>query len=74
MMKRVYVARGPAEAHLVKGFLETKGIPAIVQGEHLYAIRGGIPMTPDTRPSVWVVQDDHFDRAQALVSEFARDE
>jgi hypothetical protein len=31
-------------------------------------------MTPDTRPSVWVAQDDHFDRAQALVSEFARDE
>jgi hypothetical protein len=34
-MKKVFVARNPAEAHLVKGMLESHGIRAEVQGEAL---------------------------------------
>jgi len=71
-MKKVYTAQGPAEAHLVKGFLEAQGIPTIVQGENLYAIRGGVPMTSDTLPSVWILQDADFDRAKDLVTEFCQ--
>jgi hypothetical protein len=69
-MKKVYVAQGSVEAHMVKEFLEAQGIPAIIQGEDLYAIRGGVPMTSDTLPSVWVLQDDQFDRAKELLTEF----
>ncbi len=69
-MKKVHIAQDPIEAHLVKGFLETEGIEVMIQGEHLFAIRGWVPMTPDTLPSVWVLQDAQFDRAEELVAEF----
>lgn len=68
-MKQVYVAQNPPEAHMIKGFLETSGIRAIVQGDDLFGIRGGIPITPTTSASVWVAAQD-FKQAQALVEEF----
>jgi len=34
-MKQVHVAKHAPEAHLVKGFLESNGIEAVVRGEHL---------------------------------------
>ena len=71
-MKRVYIARGTAEAHLVRAFLEAEGIEAIVRGEHLSAIFGGIPIDKDSLPSVWIVDDADYDRAAALVEESSR--
>ena len=65
-MKKVYIAQGPIEGYLIKGFLEAQGIPAIVRGENRHAIRGGIPMTSDTLPSVWILQDADFDRVREL--------
>jgi hypothetical protein len=67
-VKKVYVAQSPAEAHLVRGRLENEGIPAVVQGEDLYAIRGGVPLDNSTLPSVWV-RDEDFDRARELLAE-----
>lgn len=73
-MKKVYIARDLTEAHLVKGLLEAEDIPAIVQGEYLFAIRGEIPITTDTSPSVWVIDDAHVERARLLVRLFDRPE
>lgn len=71
-MKRVYIARGTAEAHLVRAFLEAEGIEAIVRGEHLSAIFGGIPIDKDSLPSVWIADEAEYDRAMALVEETSR--
>ncbi len=71
-MKRVYIARGPAEAHLVRGFLEAEGIEAIVQGDTLSTIFGGVPIDSDSLPSVWVTDDAGYDRALRLVEETSR--
>ena len=65
-MKRVYTAHDPTEAHLVKGLLEVEGIEAIVQGEHLFPLRGSLPVTSDTNPSVWVVNDEDFDQGRVI--------
>lgn len=67
-MKKVYVATDPADAYLLKGLLEGENIPAEVRGEYLYGIRGEVPITPDTCPSVWVVDDSDFGRAVELVA------
>ncbi len=67
-MQRVYVADHPVGAHVVKGFLEESGIPAVVQGDMLFWVRGEIPVTQDTAPSVWV-DDDAADRARRLIEE-----
>lgn len=66
-MKRVYEAQSPQEAHLVKEFLEANGISALVEGQHLQAILGGVPI-PDTYP--WIcVSDEDYDEARALIDE-----
>lgn len=69
-MKKVYLARDLSDAHLLKGFLEGANIEAEVQGESLWKLRGEIPITEDTCPSVWVIDDADYDRALELVSTF----
>lgn len=75
-MTKVFVAKHPAEAHLIRGLLESGGIQAIVRGESLFGARGEAPVTFDTLPSVWVLDDqqtaaaldilrDHEGRAEA---------
>jgi hypothetical protein len=66
-VKKVYVAQSPAEAHLVRGRLENEGIPAVVLGEDVYAIRGGVPLDSSTLPTVWV-RDEDFERAWELLA------
>ncbi len=73
-MKKVYIAKNPADAHLLKGLLEGENIPAEVRGEFLYGVRGEVPITPDTCPSVWVTDDADYDRAMELVSSFREGE
>ena len=74
MMKQVFVAQHPTEAHLVKGVLETNGIAAEVQGESLFSVRGEAPATPDTLPSVWVLDESDASRALAVLAEYASPE
>jgi hypothetical protein len=69
-MKRVYIATNPTDAHLLKGVLEGMNIQTIVQGEFLWGVRGEIPLTPETSPSVWVADDTDYDRAMEIIKDF----
>lgn len=69
-MKQVFVAQTPTEAHLVKDVLETRGICAEVRGEALWGTRGEIPLTPDTLPTVWVLDDLQAPEAVRIVEEY----
>ncbi|HVS01227.1 MAG TPA: DUF2007 domain-containing protein [Thermoanaerobaculia bacterium] len=66
-MKQVYVAENPLDAKHVKAFLDSAGIATQVRGEHLWSLRGGLPMTSDTLPTVWITYDEDFERARRLV-------
>jgi len=68
-MVRVFVASHPLEAHMIRGVLESEGIDAVVRGEALFAVRGLTPVTPDTLPSVWVMNSADADRALALIQD-----
>lgn len=72
-MIQAYVANSLAQAHLIKGFLDSEGIFAVVRGEHLVGIAGEIPITMDTLPSIWVGQDDR-DRARELIEKALKEE
>lgn len=71
-MKQVYVAKNPLEAHFVKGLLEAEGIEAFVRGEYLFGARGEVPVTPETCPSVWIVDDDLIEKAEQLAAAYSR--
>jgi hypothetical protein len=70
-LKKLYVAKHPADAHLLKGLLEQQGIPSVIRGEGLFGVRGGTPLTPDTLPSVWVADED-YERARVLAADYDR--
>jgi Putative prokaryotic signal transducing protein len=66
-MKQLHAARHAPEAHLIKGFLESNGIAAVVRGEFL---TGGWGELPVDVCSVWVSDDAQYDRAHALLVTF----
>ena len=65
-MFRVYVADEPSRAHLIKGALETEGIPAEVRGDQPFWADGTMVPT-DMHPAVWV-QDEDSERALAILA------
>jgi hypothetical protein len=65
-VKKIYIARDPTDAGLIRGMLESYGIAVEVRGEALWGARGLIPITADTAPSIWVREDD-ADKARALI-------
>ncbi|MGH9198498.1 MAG: DUF2007 domain-containing protein [Acidimicrobiia bacterium] len=67
----VYTASHPTDAHLLRGLLEAEGITAIVQGEALFGVRGEVPVSFDTLPTVWVLNDAELDRARAIVVDYS---
>lgn len=66
-MKQLHIARHAPEAHLVKGYLESHGIAAVVRGEYLTSGWGDLPMDVC---SVWVSDDRQYERAHALLVAF----
>ena len=61
-MTKVFVAQHPTEAYLLKGVLESNGIPSEIRGEALFGARGEIPLT-EASPEVWVLNDDQVGEA-----------
>lgn len=69
-MRKVYSALNPTEAHAICGYLQARGVQAIVQGEALWGARGELAFDVNTAPSIWVARDQDFQRAQRLLAEF----
>ncbi|MCA9959293.1 MAG: DUF2007 domain-containing protein [Chloroflexota bacterium] len=72
-MLKVYVAAGPVQAHIFQDLLAAEGIEAVIQGEDLFGMRGELPLTNDTLPSIWVNEAD-YERARELVLDFEEGE
>lgn len=70
-MRRVYTAENVFEAYIVRDRLIEQRIDAVVHGEMLAGAIGELP--PDSRPSVWIREDELYDRARALIAEFERE-
>ena len=70
-VRQLHVARHAPEAHIVKGLLESHGIPAVIRGEFL---TGGWGELPVDVCSVWVADDAHYERAHQVLLAFLRGE
>lgn len=68
-MKQIHAARHAAEAHIVRGFLESQGIRALVRGEFL---TGGLGELPADVCSVWITDDAQFEQANELLIDFLK--
>lgn len=68
-MKQIYAARHAADAHAVKGFLESQGIRSVVRGEFL---AGGLGELPADVCSVWITDGAQFEQANELLIDFLK--
>ena len=66
-MRRVHSTQTLAEAYMARDALSAEGIAAVVRGEHLVGVNGGIPWDIDAIPSVWVSEAD-AERATSLLA------
>jgi hypothetical protein len=69
-LTKVYIAANAIDGHMLKGLLEQEGIPAVVRGDDVVPLQGGTLFRMETRPSVWVLDDEHLPRARALADDF----
>lgn len=67
-MRRVYTAENVFDAYLVRDRLIEQDIDAVVQGELLAGAIGELPL--DTRPTVWIREDDLYETARSVVTDF----
>ena len=71
-LKKLYVAKGPGDAYLLRGLLESAGINAVVRGDDFVPFQGGSLLNMETRSSVWVLEDESYPRALEIVNEYIR--
>ena len=71
-LKKVYVARGPGDAHLLRGLLELEEIDVVIRGDDFVPLQGGGVFHIETRPSIWVLDDHRFSRALEIIDEYVR--
>ena len=70
---KLYVAEGPADAHLLRGLLESEGFTAFVRNDGTVPLRAVGLFEMETLPSVWVLADDdaQHERAAAIAEGYA---
>ena len=69
-LKRIYLAANAVEAHMLKDLLAQEAIEAVVRGDDFVPLQGGSLFRMETRPSVWVLDDERLARARELAAEF----
>ena len=72
-LKKIYEADGPGDAHVLRGLLEVEGIDSVIRGDDMVPLQGGSLFHVETRPSLWVLDDDadRYARAVAIADEYA---
>lgn len=61
---KIFIAKNPAEAHIVCELLKVEQIYCEVRGEGIFGLKGELPFGDDTDPYVWL-----FDTAQKMKAE-----
>ena len=71
-MKEIYKAASLSDAHIFCGVLQSAGIHAIVQGDTLAPLRGMLPMTVETNPTVRILNDADEEKALQILEQYQK--
>ncbi|MCI5124868.1 MAG: DUF2007 domain-containing protein [Candidatus Electrothrix sp. AR5] len=69
-MIKIYIAQHVAEAYYVKGLVESQEIACELTNENLSSLRGELPLTAETAPTLWIHDASQFDTARAIIAEY----
>jgi hypothetical protein len=72
-VKCVHQTSDRTVAQLLRGALESEGVAAIVQGEHLASLQGELPAGASAEFRVAIVDDEQLPRAVLLVRQWLED-
>ncbi|MBI4830979.1 MAG: DUF2007 domain-containing protein [Candidatus Lindowbacteria bacterium] len=67
-MKKLTTAPNLAECDLLKALLESNGIECFIKNDILFRLAGGVPF-PEVMPELWVVNDEDFGEASAILAD-----
>jgi len=73
-MLRVHKTSDRTGAQLLRGLLESQGVSAVVEGEHLSALAGQIPAGASAEYYVSIVDDEQLPRASIVVRRWLEDQ
>ncbi len=73
-MKCVHQTSDRTRAQLLRSALESQGVPAIVQGEHLTSLQGETPAGASAEYRVCIVDDEQLPRATHLARQWLDDD
>jgi hypothetical protein len=69
-MQCIHQTSDRTRAQLLRGALESEGIAAFVQGEHLTALQGEVPVGASFEYRVCIVDDDQLPRARSFARQW----
>lgn len=69
---KIFIAKNPAEAHIVCELLKTEQIHCEVRGEGLFGLKGELPFGDDTDPYVWLFAEEQHMKAKAIVDAYQK--
>jgi hypothetical protein len=69
-VKCVHRTADRTTAQLLRGALEVEEIPSIVEGEHLCALRGELPVGASAEYRVCILDDEQLPRASLLARQW----
>ncbi|HGS5723587.1 hypothetical protein PO80_17710 [Vibrio parahaemolyticus] len=67
---KIFIAKNPAEAHIVCELLKTEDICCEVRGEGLFGLKGELPFGDDTDPYVWLLDPEQQSKAHSIIEAF----
>ncbi|MBN2143822.1 MAG: DUF2007 domain-containing protein [Candidatus Aureabacteria bacterium] len=70
-MKKLHVCLNEQEADLIGSFMQKEDIPIEIRFKNLQSLRGPVPFV-DTDPEIWILNDEDFEKASALLKEFLK--
>ncbi len=69
---KIFIAKNPAEAHIVCELLRTEQIQCEVRGEGLFGLKGELPFGDDTDPYIWLFAPEQQMKAAGIVDDYQR--
>ncbi|WP_086984015.1 putative signal transducing protein [Vibrio aphrogenes] len=70
---KIFSASNPVEAHIVCELLKSHHINAKVHAEHTFSLKGELPLTQDSDPYVWLMDERDQQQARQLIAEYEQE-
>ncbi|WMN88166.1 DUF2007 domain-containing protein [Vibrio parahaemolyticus] len=69
---KIFIAKNPAEAHIVCELLKTEQILCEVRGEGIFGLKGELPFGDDTDPYVWLLNPEQKMKSLAIIEAYQK--